>query len=471
MAKTCQSDGGDLRKRIDESFVQFYFLLLGISQNVILGLFLAHLAKYPVFAQRLTFSLFVSDQFWHNAVSQWATILSALHALLLILGLYYAYYWYTLYYRRPLSFIDVVLPVFLAISQMIMVEKLDDLTSYMVAVAFFYLFSVLTLRQVYSYTRDAISPAPNVSTIFKRGMLPIIKWSIMILLMNSVAAMVVAILIALLKADPRTQFVFCIPMFAMLISYHFWTLRFMRYVAHSEHVREMRSFTFDPRFAAYLFTIMLVFVIFFYGAYFIVLQYDSPAHSTFLEWDSALPTSPYAQLMYAVYYSAFALPVVLHHCLKSSTEMRRWAYSSAIVIILAAITFIVYPTIEPTSAVDARVPDALARILHGLDYGTGLYNLFPSLHVALCMIATVTLCRTARPLAFCSKNGLRGGVVFWFLSIVLATLFTHKHSIIDVIGGLAYGAVAIYLGQLVIAKMRTVEFRWTSLAGEFPSRP
>ena len=79
MAKASHSRGGaprggfiqsDLRKRIDESFVQFYFLLLGISQNVILGLFLARLSHYDFFSHNLSFALLVSDKFWGNLVTR-----------------------------------------------------------------------------------------------------------------------------------------------------------------------------------------------------------------------------------------------------------------------------------------------------------------------------------------------------------------------------------------------------------------
>ncbi len=73
---------------------------------------------------------------------------------------------------------------------------------------------------------------------------------------------------------------------------------------------------------------------------------------------------------------------------------------------------------------------ALFDWFRGLD---SPYNLFPSLHVALCLLLASLYLRHAR-------GFLRGAVIIWFVLIGLSPIFTWQHHLLDVAGGLLLAA-------------------------------
>ena len=420
----------NLRGRISESFVQYYFLVLGITQNVILALLFARLASFFFIDPN---GHFLPEQFWAS-LHNWPSLFSFLHAFLLIVGVYYSYYWYTLYYRRPISFFDVVMPMILAFSEMTMITTLGNLTYYMLSVAFFYIASVATLAAVLSHTNEQVFPPPLLSKV---------RSSIRYMIANSLIAIWIAILVARSDQRPSTVFVFGVAMFTLLVSYHFWTLRLMNYVAEYRGVEEAKTIRFNPTFPTYLIAVMLVFITCFYTSYFIVS--GIPKHMTLYSfaWETRIPYTP---IMYVPYYSAFLIPYFLYRRIADETEMLRWAAVNMLTIVLACFAFVLFPTEERFSSVAGSVLERAA------DWGTGTYNLFPSLHVALSGLAFCALCRV-------SKRPTCVVYSMWFLLICAATLLTHKHSVADVLGGLLFGAASYLIVYNPVAKHVVIQFR------------
>jgi protein-tyrosine phosphatase len=81
------------------------------------------------------------------------------------------------------------------------------------------------------------------------------------------------------------------------------------------------------------------------------------------------------------------------------------------------------------------------------------HNLFPALHIALCMILADTYGRHTRGL-------VRFSLFTWFCLIGLSTVLTWQHHLVDVAGGLVLGGFAFYLfrepgpRRVVVANMR-----------------
>jgi predicted protein tyrosine phosphatase len=65
------------------------------------------------------------------------------------------------------------------------------------------------------------------------------------------------------------------------------------------------------------------------------------------------------------------------------------------------------------------------------------HNLFPALHITLCMIVGDVYVRHTRGI-------VRGIVIVWFALIAAATVLTWQHHLIDVLGGFVLGAFAFY---------------------------
>jgi protein-tyrosine phosphatase/membrane-associated phospholipid phosphatase len=66
------------------------------------------------------------------------------------------------------------------------------------------------------------------------------------------------------------------------------------------------------------------------------------------------------------------------------------------------------------------------------------HNLFPALHIALCMIV-------ADVYVWHTRGIVRGAVIVWFALIAASTVLTWQHHLIDVLGGFVLGAFAFYL--------------------------
>jgi hypothetical protein len=131
-------DQNKLRARADESYLQYYALILGISQGVILSIFIDQLSQY---GQGINFT---------NEGVQLG--LNILHTFFLMLGVYYSYYWYTMLYRHVIRFHDIVMPVLVALTEAYLVYSMKNGPSYYLAVAVFYASIVLAFIFLLHYT-------------------------------------------------------------------------------------------------------------------------------------------------------------------------------------------------------------------------------------------------------------------------------------------------------------------------------
>lgn len=116
--------------------------------------------------------------------------------------------------------------------------------------------------------------------------------------------------------------------------------------------------------------------------------------------------------------------------------------------------FVLWPTAVPRFDIDLELYPAFAT-LHGLD-APG--NACPSLHVAT---ATFTAIWLQRQLAHMPAPAwLRLLNVVWFVAIAWSTLATKQHVLLDLVAGLALGAV-----------FGVLSLRWPLYSMSFPCRP
>jgi membrane-associated phospholipid phosphatase len=136
--------------------------------------------------------------------------------------------------------------------------------------------------------------------------------------------------------------------------------------------------------------------------------------------DRAVPFAPWT---IAIYASQFG---ILFFALWRARTVRPILAAAAVATIGAAIIFIVFPT----AIARPRIDNAAFEALWTFDVAT---NCFPSLHVALAMIAA----------AFWPDRRWRPAAALWAMAIVASTMTTKQHYAVDVAGGAVLGAMAL----------------------------
>jgi membrane-associated phospholipid phosphatase len=117
--------------------------------------------------------------------------------------------------------------------------------------------------------------------------------------------------------------------------------------------------------------------------------------------------------------------------LRSRRELQALALSLVAVTAMAGAGFLLLPAELAYPHCDPGSWSALFTVAHALALR---YNLVPSLHVAMSSICWA---------AYATRCGSLGKLLLatWAIAIVLSTLFTHQHHLLDVIAGLALAVV------------------------------
>jgi membrane-associated phospholipid phosphatase len=214
----------------------------------------------------------------------------------------------------------------------------------------------------------------------------------------------------------------------------------MQSVAEAYAVKEAEVAPFKLRFPQSLSKVVFAFIVFFYGTYVLAQTHPNYTFNLSFSWDEGIPLWPW---MYLFYYSAFAIPLVLYRCIKDADQIGKWSAASIIAILIAATCYLALPTREQSSPLisDIQILN-LRNFWTLLDLGTGIRNLFPSLHVALSGVAFIAVWKA-------KHRTLSSGILLgaWFLLICASTLFTHKHHLADVFGGIVCATVAWVTAQ------------------------
>lgn len=149
-----------------------------------------------------------------------------------------------------------------------------------------------------------------------------------------------------------------------------------------------------------------------------------------MPWEHHIPFLPW----FIVPYVSLDLFFVLSFFqLNNRTELHRHALRLGTAILVSAGLFLTYPMqFEFQRPETTGLPHLLFDAL-SLDLP---YNQCPSLHIALALIIWPVIQRIA-------DGWFRALLAIWFVLIVLSTLFTYQHHVIDLMGGALVGLLAL----------------------------
>jgi protein-tyrosine phosphatase len=150
-------------------------------------------------------------------------------------------------------------------------------------------------------------------------------------------------------------------------------------------------------------------------------------------WELGLPFVP---LMIVPYMSIDLFFVAAPFLCRDGGELRTFARRITFSIAVAGVFFLLLPlrTVFPRGPVDGWL-GLIFDTFRGLDTP---HNLFPSLHITLCVLLADLYTRHTRSL-------VRVASVVWFSLIGLSPVLTHQHQLVDIVGGLLLAGFAIYL--------------------------
>ena len=189
-----------------------------------------------------------------------------------------------------------------------------------------------------------------------------------------------------------------------------------------------------------LFLVMIVFLVL--SLYIPINRFtNSSGHIYNFRIDARIPFIPMAILPYLSFF--LLLPWTLFVFLAERERLyREMAYSIMSACAVSYTVYFVYQTtiIRPNVA-SLGLINELVSLVYLIDPP---YSCFPSLHTSISTILAVYWLR--------SPSRVKYFVLPWALVIIMSTLMTKQHHLLDVIGGIALGAVI----SLVAAKLRAI---------------
>jgi membrane-associated phospholipid phosphatase len=152
---------------------------------------------------------------------------------------------------------------------------------------------------------------------------------------------------------------------------------------------------------------------------------------------------PFVAASIWVYLSQFLLVPWAVATAGDDVTRSRAFYSMLLATLLSLPVFVLYPTCVP----QPPAPDdgLLGIAWHALRLADTPYNAFPSLHVALAMLAGIALWQRRQRLV----------ALVWPGGIALSTLTTRQHVSWDIAGGLLVATLAWYLTPRLVPYERT----------------
>lgn len=199
----------------------------------------------------------------------------------------------------------------------------------------------------------------------------------------------------------------------------------MQWPADSGYLTKLKLDPFGSRLKVYLIYSGLVGV-FFFGLYPTLNWLTSLRSTTFglyFPFELDIPLIPAFIWLYLSMYLVFIVPVFL----LNEGGLKRLAFELIIVTVAAAGIFLLLPARLGFIRVlpDTPVYRVLFEQIFMLDKP---HNLVPSLHVAYSATLVLAVSRNAKPLVNC-------GLWLWLIGLMLSTVLTHQHHLLDVFSG------------------------------------
>ncbi len=158
----------------------------------------------------------------------------------------------------------------------------------------------------------------------------------------------------------------------------------------------------------------------------------SDVGTIYFEWERLIPFVP---LMIAPYMSIDLFFVAAPFLCRTRRELSTFTDRIAAAIITAGICFLLLP--RRFAFVRPRTDGILGAIFDWFRTMDLPYNLFPSLHIALGALLSVTYARHTRGMVRIASS-------VWFILIAASAVLTYQHHILDVVGGAALAGYCFY---------------------------
>lgn len=170
----------------------------------------------------------------------------------------------------------------------------------------------------------------------------------------------------------------------------------------------------------------------FYGGAAALTSHRSDVDTWYYAWERWIPFVP---IMIVPYMSIDAFFFAAPFCCRDRRELRTLAWQLSLIVILAALAFIIYPLqLAAERPVATGFFGEIYNLLTAMDKP---YNLCPSMHIALRTVLAAHFGRHCR-------GPLRVLMHVWFFLIGCSTLLLYQHHFIDVVGGFVLAVAVMY---------------------------
>lgn len=184
----------------------------------------------------------------------------------------------------------------------------------------------------------------------------------------------------------------------------------------------------------------LLFVLVYGGTNWLTAHYPIvPVRTWYGTWE--LSVIPYVPLLILPYMSIDLLFFAAPFLCRNESELRALRRHVVFAVLVAGVFFVLFPlqlawpARPPVGGWFGALVEASCTAPFLMEYP---HNLFPALHIALCLIVGAVYARHTGGL-------LRAVAMVWFGLIALSTELTWQHHLVDLAGGALLGAFTIYL--------------------------
>lgn len=163
----------------------------------------------------------------------------------------------------------------------------------------------------------------------------------------------------------------------------------------------------------------------------------------YFSWEKAIPFLDWMIIPYLSFNLLFLLPLFF----LSKQQLKALDLAFVLSTICAGILFMILPITPEFVRV---IPDGFSATLYSHLYILdNSRNLLPSLHVTYSVIYFLSCLPIFRSLTTRIIFGL------WIVLIILSTLFTHQHHVIDIVSGILLGGTVYFISSKLFLRLHT----------------
>jgi membrane-associated phospholipid phosphatase len=171
----------------------------------------------------------------------------------------------------------------------------------------------------------------------------------------------------------------------------------------------------------------------------------TPKYLNLLEFEKKIP---FLSWTIWVYMSDYVFIVLAFYILKDRININRMFYSFIVFCILSMFVFYLYPVTYPRPVINYEgINGFMFAFLHSIDTPS---NCMPSLHVGMSYLLSYAFLYEQRVLFF--------PFFIWATLISFSTLTTKQHYFVDIIGGIVFSLISIYLVNKLIVNKFFINF-------------